>query len=58
MINLYPIFSSFLAVTHVTDIDNDELVKYAYSLKEKYYIKMGQKFSAIFKVDLIILSKF
>ena len=35
MINLHPIFSSFLAVTHLTDINNNELVKYAYSLKEK-----------------------
>ena len=32
---IHPIFSSFLAVTHLTDINNDELVKYAYSLKEK-----------------------
>ena len=32
---IHPIFSSFLAVTHLTNINNDELVKYAYQLKEK-----------------------
>jgi hypothetical protein len=32
---IHPIFSSFLAVKHLTGINNEELVKYAYQLKEK-----------------------
>jgi uncharacterized protein (TIGR02466 family) len=30
-----PIFSSFLASTHLHNVDNDALIKYTYSLKEK-----------------------
>jgi hypothetical protein len=30
-----PIFSSFLASTHLYNIDNSALTRYAYSLKEK-----------------------
>ena len=32
---IQPIFSSFLASTHLYNIDNDALTQYAYSLKEK-----------------------